>query len=96
MKIISKITLSSAFCLILLLVVGYVFQTGQIVDANSRAKAGKLILENTCVENMDLQAKASNLASLKRMEQKIGQLNFVRATKIEYISIQGRNLSLNR
>ena len=96
MKTLLKIAMVSGVGLILLLASCYIFQTGHIIQANNLIKTGKFMLDNGFVENTDLQIEASNLASLRGMEEEIEQLNFVQTTQVEYISIDRRNLSLNK
>ncbi len=96
MSILEKITITITITGVLIFGSLYMFQTGKIIEANHLIKIGKSALDNGFAENMDLQVEASNLASLKGMEEEVERLNFVQAIKVEYIPIDKRNLSLNQ
>jgi len=88
-----KIFLSCGVGISLVLLGTYFFQVEKLTETSYWLELGKAKIEKASQVNLDLEQKAANSLALEKVEQKIKDYNFIKASAIKYLSITNSHLA---
>ena len=95
MKYIKSKSLVLAISLISVLLGFYLFQVSEVVKLSYLIKVYSSEAKKISEENSELQVKAAGLFSLDNAERKVGNLGFVKVSRVRYIPISSDYLVKN-